>query len=116
MTTDSDMEATLRTVHEEPTPHQLPPPAFFLRSVPITPTSRWIRDKATSQGPFVAGLVLAMAAGAGMALGLSPSCELTGPLPGGFGSEPRLPDHTGSGLPYVVQWKPMPPALPSGNH
>ncbi|WP_405142935.1 hypothetical protein OG589_36535 [Sphaerisporangium sp. NBC_01403] len=104
----------MRTVHEEPLPYQVPPPAFFVRSGPIMPTGRWIRAKVTSQGPLVAGLVLALAAGTGMGLGLSPSCALTAPFSSGFGPEPRPPDH--SGLPYVVQWRPMPPDLPSGHH
>jgi hypothetical protein len=108
-TTDSQMEVTLRSVNE------VPPPAYFVRSVPIMPTGRWVRAKVTSQGPYVAGLVLALAAGAGMGLGLSPSCALTTPLTDRPGYEPRFPDRPGSGLPYVVQWRPMPPSLPSAN-
>ncbi|GAA3789134.1 hypothetical protein GCM10022226_04770 [Sphaerisporangium flaviroseum] len=94
--------------------NEVPPPAYFVRSVPIMPTGRWVRDRVTTQGPYVAGLVLALAAGAGVGIGLSPSCGLTAPLPDRFGYEPRFPDRPG--LPYVVQWQPMPPRLPSGGH
>jgi hypothetical protein len=74
----------LRTTEEAPSAARLevPPPAFFIRSVPITPTAKWMRAKLVLQGPLVAGLALALAAGLGMGLGLTPSCALTAPLPG----------------------------------
>jgi hypothetical protein len=103
------MEVTLRTVNE------VPPPAYFVRSVPLLPTGKWMRAKVASQGPLVAGLVLALAAGTGMGLGLSPSCTLTAPLSNHPGSEPGPLDHPGSGLTYVVQWQPVAPRLTRGN-
>ncbi|MET8142653.1 hypothetical protein ABZU32_20295 [Sphaerisporangium sp. NPDC005288] len=52
----------------------VPPPAYFLRSLPAMPVTAWLRAWATSLGPFAAGLVLAFAMGAGVALGLHPAC------------------------------------------
>ncbi|MFC4588084.1 hypothetical protein [Sphaerisporangium corydalis] len=103
----------MRTANVLPLPvcDRIPPPAYFVRSVPIMPTGRWMRAKVTSQGPFVAGLALALATGAGLGLGLTPSCPLTTP----FSDQPGLANPhqnpPGSGLPYIVQWQPIPPTL-----
>lgn len=91
----------------------LPPPAYFVRSLPIMPTAAWMRAKVMSQGPWAAGLVLALAAGAGAGMALSPTCALTGPPLDRPGSVRPPPGQPRSGLPYVVQWGPMPPSLPS---
>ncbi|GGL01069.1 hypothetical protein Sme01_41160 [Sphaerisporangium melleum] len=65
---------------DEPAPMcDMPPPAYFVRSLPIMPVMAWLRTWATARGPFVAGLVLAFAAGVGVALGLRPACT---PTPG----------------------------------
>ncbi|MBB5626355.1 hypothetical protein [Sphaerisporangium krabiense] len=52
----------------------IPPPAYFVRSLPIMPTGAWLRAHLVSRGPYAAGLLLAMAAGFGLALGVTPSC------------------------------------------
>ncbi|MFC4530816.1 hypothetical protein [Sphaerisporangium dianthi] len=67
--------------HDEappPSRDEVPPPAYFVRSLPIMPTGAWLRALAASHGPFVAGLVLAFSAGAGVGLGLHPSCGQAG--------------------------------------
>ncbi|WP_147268817.1 hypothetical protein [Sphaerisporangium album] len=61
------------------TPSDVPPPAYFYRSVPVMPTGAWLRAKLVTQGPYAAGLVVALAAGFGLALGLGSSCPPAAP-------------------------------------
>ncbi|MFC6085605.1 hypothetical protein [Sphaerisporangium aureirubrum] len=60
-------------------PPDLPPPAYFLRSAPVMSTTAWLKDLARTRAPMVAALTLAAATGAGLALGLTPSCPYAPP-------------------------------------
>ncbi|GII80388.1 hypothetical protein Sru01_53700 [Sphaerisporangium rufum] len=55
-------------------PDDTPPPAYFVRVLPVTPLGAWLRARLATQGPFVAAVVIASAAGLGVGMGLSPSC------------------------------------------
>ncbi|WP_248964693.1 hypothetical protein [Sphaerisporangium perillae] len=57
------------------------------------PVSAWLRARVISQGPYVAGLVLAFAAGTGLGLGLGPTCaHVGGAADPGVGDQPA-PGH-----------------------
>ncbi|WP_214411456.1 hypothetical protein [Sphaerisporangium fuscum] len=88
----------------------VPPPAYFVRSLPVMPTGAWIRAKAVSQGPFLAALVLALAAGTGLGLGVRPSCEPAAPERPSTGPRPPV-SHAPTPGPYVVRGHRIPPDL-----
>ncbi|MDH2425503.1 hypothetical protein [Sphaerisporangium sp. TRM90804] len=74
----------------------LPPPAYFVRSLPVMPLRAWIKLMIVSRGPLAAAMILAMAAGAGMAIGLRPPCAPPAPAPSHPGHIPhRVPPPPG---------------------